>query len=73
MSVVPSPHQEKEETLGYLERERDIWLQSRALMLESPGDREAKNIFNCSNDRMNFLLEDLFRQTVVLDLDYDNA
>lgn len=63
-----TPEQEREETLAYLERERDLWIPLRARVERTFGrDAQLVRAYEQSNDRMNHMLEDLFAQNVMVE------
>lgn len=68
MEKQQTPDQEREETLAYLERERELWLGLRGRVDRTGGrDAQLSRAYEQSNDRMNHLLEDLFAQNVMLE------
>lgn len=68
METIQSHDQEREETLAYLERERELWLGLRHRVGRTGGrDIQLSTAYDQSNDRMNHLLEDLFAQQVMLE------
>lgn len=73
METSPSPEQQREETLSYLERERAIWLGLRARVDRTGGrDAQLNLLYEGSNNRMDMLLERYFGQLIMQEA-FENA
>lgn len=69
-----SPETEREETIAYLEFESVVWVQLRDRALRTDNrDAALVGFRDQSMTRLNHLLEDYFRQTVVCGVEHVEA